>query len=75
MNDKEEEIDITKKLSYIKIVYQQTLYTVKLLTIKQVYTCIVYYILCNTNALCAVGWACIRNKYYFYPKQNMIFLN
>ena len=23
----------------------------------------------------AVGWACIRNKYYFYSKQNMIFLN
>ena len=75
MNDMEEEIYRTEKINYRKDRISTN--TIKSQIEKKVYTCIV----CSTYFaihmhLSAVGWACIRNTYYYvYPKQKMIFLN
>ena len=71
----EEEIDRTENISYKKI-NSHYINSQIACTIKQRYTCIVY-ITCFAMkcALNAVGQACIRNKYYFYSKRDMIILN
>ena len=68
MNDMEEEIDRIEKISYMKInnhYNSQIAYT-----IKQGCTCIVYITRFEMkSALNAVGYACIRNKYYYFLRK------
>ena len=73
----DEEIDRTEQISYRKIVSTNTiLINSKIAYYKRsvhMYSIIILHAL--QFGVHSEQWTCIRNKYYFYSKQNMIFLN
>ena len=66
MNGREEEIDRTEKISYRKDSISTNTINSEIAYYKTSVhkSCIVYITYFAIHAFSAVGWACIRNKYY-----------